>query len=257
MVGTASRPSFVLLFIAGILSTAAFAALTFIFVFSWHYCRGGHKVEPSDNEIPLPTLEEGHATPDALDFSCRGPSRLGGILPLLAESAGETWGSFSSPQSQFQAQPRTDKGSQDDMQHPHPDASQTFDYIVNPVTPEQSEPAGDHSERAEGISNITTLGNNGDVIVYPERSRPLVFPTPPTMPPLSPIPRSRFSISTVWSQESMWPRDKMPDVPVPSLAHIPVQRTFQVSNIMTPGSPMRHSTLSFPHSVGNSDSEDL
>ncbi|KAH9978216.1 hypothetical protein BGW80DRAFT_799923 [Lactifluus volemus] len=252
MVGAASRPPFVLLFLAGILSTVAFAALTFIFVFSWHYFRGGHKVEPSDNEFPLPALEEGNTVPDALDFSCRGPSRLGGISPLSAERAGET----PRPQSQFQAQPRTEKGSQDDMQHPHPDALQTFDYIVSPVTLEQSEPAGDHTERAEGISNITTLGNNGDVIVHPERSRPLVFPTPPTMPPLSPIPRSRFSMSTVWSQESMWPRDKVPDIPVPSLAHIPVQRSFRFSNIMTPGSPIRHSTLSFPRSVGKSDFEE-
>lgn len=152
MVGTASRPSFVLLFVAGVLSTAAFAALTFILVFSWHHCRGGHKVEPSDNEIPLPALEEGHTAPDALDFSCRGPSRLGGISPLSAERPGET----PSVQSQFQAQPPTDKGSQDDIQHPHPDASQTFDYIVNPVTPERSDPAGDQTERAERISNITT-----------------------------------------------------------------------------------------------------
>ena len=224
MVGTASRPSFVLLFVAGVLSTAAFAALTFILVFSWHHCRGGHKVEPSDNEIPLPALEEGHTAPDALDFSCRGPSRLGGISPLSAERPGET----PSVQSQFQAQPPTDKGSQDDIQHPHPDASQTFDYIVNPVTPERSDPAGDQTERAERISNITTLGNNGDVIAHPPQSRLLVFPTPPTMPPSSPIPRSRFSISTVWSQESMWP-----DIPVPSLAHILYQSNahsgFQIS----------------------------
>jgi hypothetical protein len=255
MVGVASKPSFLLLFVASVLSVMAVAALTFILLFAWGYFRGRHKLELSNNSITLPALEEGHAAPDALDFSCRGPSGLGGISPLSDERADEAPG----PQRQFQAQPRTDNVLPDDVLHPGPGAPQSFASIVNPVTTEGSERVEDHTERAEGISNLATLGNYGDMIVDRERSRPLIFPTPPMMPPLPPVPpmpRGRLSISTVWSQESMWPREKMPDIPMPPLAHIPDQRTFRFSAIMMSGPPMRRSTGSLPRSVGQSDFED-
>ncbi|KAI0250545.1 hypothetical protein BJV78DRAFT_553288 [Lactifluus subvellereus] len=252
MVGVASNPSFLLLFVAGVISVLAFVALTFTLVFAWFHFRGRHKLEPADNEIALPTLEEGLPASDALDFSCRGPSRLGGISSLSAERAGEG----SGPQRQSPAHPETDNGMPDDVQHPGSGVSQSFTYVVNLVTTEGSERVEDHTEPAEGMSNPTTLGNNDD---DREQSRPLVFPPPSTMPPLPPVPptpRGRHSISTVWSQESMWPREKMPDIPMPPLAHLPDPRTFRFSPIMVPGSPIRRSTGSLPRSVGQSDFED-
>lgn len=255
MVGVASKPPFLLLFVAGVVSVVAFAAMTFILIFGWFYFRGRHKPEPTNNEITLPSLEEGLPASNALDFSCRGPSRLDGISSLSAERAGEE----SGPQRQFPAHPETDNGIPEDVQHPDSGAPQSFTHFVNLATTEGSEQVDDRTERAEGISNLTTLGNNGDMIVDRERSRPLMSPPPPTMPPLLPVPsmpHGRLSISTVWSQESMWPREKMPDIPMPPLAHLPDPRTFRFSPIIVPGSPMRRSTGSLPRSVGQSDFED-
>jgi hypothetical protein len=255
MVGSASKPPFILLFLAGVLSAVALVALTFILVFALRCFCCRPKLESSDNATALPALEEGLAAPDALEFSCRGPSRLGWISSLSAERAGEAPG----PQRQVQTQPRTDNELSDDVPHPGPSVPQSFDQIVNLVTTEGSERVGVHTERTLVISNLATLGNIDDKTVDRERSLPLVFPTPPTMPPLPPVPpmpRGRLSISTVWSQESMWPREKMPNIPMPPLAHMPSQATFRFSPIIISSSPTRRSTCSLPRSVGQSDFED-
>jgi hypothetical protein len=255
MVGTASKPPFILLFVAGILSAVALAAFTFILVFALRhfYCRP--KLESSDNAIALPALEEGSAVRNTLEFSYRGPSRLGWTSQWSAERAGEA----QSPQHQVQTQPRTDIESPDDVPDPGPSGPQSFDQIANHVTTDGSERVGVHAERTPVISNLATLGNTSDKMVDRERSLPLVFPAPPTMPPLPLVPPmslGRLSISTVWSQESMWPREKMPSIPIPPLAHIPGQATFRFAPIIISSSPTRRSTCSLPHSVGQSEFED-
>jgi hypothetical protein len=252
MVGTASQPPFILLFVAGVLSAAALAALTFILVSPLRRFCCRPKLESSDNAIALPALEEGLAARDALEFSCRGPSRLGWTSLWSAERAGEAQG----PQHQVQMQHRTDNELSDDVPHPGPSDPQSF---ANHVTTKGSERVGVHAERTLVISNLATLGNTSDKMVDRERSLPLVFPAPPTMPPLPlvpPMPRGRLSVSTVWSQESMWPREKMPSIPIPPLAHIPGQATFRFAPIIMSSSPTRRSMCSLPHSVGQSDFED-
>ena len=100
--------------------------------------------------------------------------------------------------------------------------------------------------------------NNGDTTT--ERVQPRA-----RIPPLLAVPQTppaRLSISTVWSQESMWPREKKPDVPMPPLpympavAHMAVPRRVMFSPDMASGSQNRRSTSSLPRSVGLSDFED-
>jgi hypothetical protein len=54
----------------------------------------------------------------------------------------------------------------------------------------------------------------------------------------------------------MWPREKVPDVPVPPLAHVPVTRRVVFTPLMVAGFQNRRSTSSLPRSVGPSDFEE-
>jgi hypothetical protein len=106
------------------------------------------------------------------------------------------------------------------------------------------------------VSDPTILGKDGDMAAEHDPPRPFISPSPPRIPPLPPAPpksNGRFSISTVWSQESMWPREKKPDIPVPPLAHLPVTRTVVFAPLIVAGFQNRRSTSSLPRSVGQSD----
>jgi len=249
MVGMASKSPFLYSFIAGILSVVVIVALTFLFIFSWRHYRGRHQLEPPSNkEIPLTTLEDGHIMSDS---SSRGPSRLGDKSPSSAERADEAW----EPQLQFIAQTGTTNSAQDDGQRPFSGISQSSAYIVNPMTIKGVERVEDHPIRTQYIPDPTILGKDGYTPTKHDRSRPFISPSPPRIPPLPPVPpksNGRMSISTVWSQESMWPREK-PDVPVPPLVHFPVTRRVMFSPLIAAGFQNRRSTSSLPRSVGQSD----
>src|SRR6266404_5602214 len=81
MVGNLSKSPFLFLFVLGLITVVTFSALTFTLVTAWRYFRGRFRLQSSTTTFTLPTIIEGHSTP--LDFSCRGPSRLGGISPML------------------------------------------------------------------------------------------------------------------------------------------------------------------------------
>jgi len=249
MVGTTSRSLFLYSFIAGVLSVVVIGALAFLSIFSWRYYHRRRKLEPSNKEIHLTTLEGGHSTSDKLDSS-RGPSRLGDNFPTSAERADEAW----EPLRQFLAQ--TGTAAQDGGQRPLSGVSPSSVYIVNPMTTEGVERVEDQPIRAKDISDLTTLRKDGDMSAEHDRSRPFISSSPPGIPPLPPAPpklNGRLSISTVWSQESMWPREKKPDVPVPPLAHLPVTRRVMFSPRIAFGFQNRRSTSSLPCSVGQSD----
>jgi hypothetical protein len=254
IVGMTSKTPFLYSFIAGVLSVVVIGALTFLFILSWRYYRGRHKLEPSNKEIRLTTLEDGRTTSDKLGPSFRGPSRLGDNSPSSAESADEAWES----QSQFLAQIGPANGAEDDGQRPFSAVSQSSVYIVKPMTTEGVERIEDQPIRAKDSSDPTILGKDGDMST--EHERPFITPSPPgiPIPPLPPAPpksNGRSSISTVWSQESMWPREK-PDDPVPvvpPLAHFPVTRRVMFSPLIAAGFQNRRSTSSLPRSVGQSD----
>jgi hypothetical protein len=253
-----SKSPFLLSFVAGVLSVVVIGALAFVFVFAWHYYRGRRNIEPSRKDIPLTTLENGWPRPtsDKLDSSPRSPSRLGGNPPTSAEKADEAW----EPLRQFLAQTGTTNGAQDDAQRPLSVVSQSAAYIIYPVTTEfvDSERVQDHTIRAKVIPDPTT-SEDGNMSVEHVQSRPFISPSPPRIPPLPSAPpksNGRLSISTVWSQESMWPREKVPDVPVPPLAHLPVTRRVVFSPLMVAGFQNRRSTSSLPRSVGQSDFEE-
>ena len=255
-----SKSPFLLSFIAGVLSVVVIGALAFVFVFAWHYYRR-RNTEPSSKDIPLTTLEDGRPRPtsDKLDSSPRSPSRLGDNPPTSAEKADEPW----EPLRQFLAQTGTANGAQNDAQRPLSVVSQSAAYIIYPVTTElvDSGRVQDHTIPAKAIPDPTTSGD-GNLSVEHYQSRPFISPSLPRMRPLPsapPKPNGRLSISTVWSQESMWPQEKVPDVPVPPvppLAHIPVTRRIVFSPLMVAGFQNRRSTSSLPRSVGQSDFEE-
>jgi hypothetical protein len=256
-----SKSAFLLSFIAGVLSVVVIGALTFVFIFAWRYYRGRHSTEPSSKEIPLTTLEDGRprSTSDKLDSSPRSPSRLGGNCPLSAEKVDEAW----EPQPQFFAQTGASNNAQNDAQRPFSVVSQSSAYIIYPVTTEDIDLGWvqNHPIRVEVIPDPTT-SEDGDLSLEHDQPRPFISPSPPKMPPLPsapPVPpksNGRLSISTVWSQESMWPREKVPDVPVPPLAHLPVTRRVMFTPLMVAGFQNRRSTSSLPRSVGQSDFEE-
>ena len=251
-----SKTPFLYSFIAGVLSVVVIGALTFLFIFSWRYYRSRHKLESSNKEIRLTTLEDGRTTSDKLGPSFRSPSRLGDNSPSSAESADEAWES----QSQFSAQIGTANGAQDG-QRPFSVVSQSSAYIVRPMTIEGVEQVEDQPIRANDSSDPTILGKDDNMSTEHDRLRPLISRSPPGIPirPLPPAPpksNGRSSISTVWSQESMWPREKKLDVSVPEvppLAHLPVTRRVMFSPLMAAGFQNRRSTSSLPRSVGQSD----
>lgn len=258
MVGMSSKSPFLSSFVAGIVAVVVVGILTFAVIFSWRYFGGRRRPEPSNNAIPLTTLEDGLKVSDTLDFASRSPSRLGDISPSSAERADEA----SEPQRQVFTQSGMADNSQVDGQHPVSGVSpQTPAYVVNPLTEGVEQVEEEHTKRGEDTSNFATSGNDSDM--SPEHGPPRLsgFPSPPGIPPFPsvPPPPSRLSISTVWSQESMWPREKKPDVPavpLPPLAHIPVTRRVILPTIAGSGSRHRGSASSFPRSVGQSDFED-
>ena len=254
MVGMTSRSPFLYSFIAGVLSVVVIGALTFLFIFSWRYYRRRRNLESSNKEIRLTTLEDGHSTSDKLDSSFRSPSRLGDNSPTSAERADEAW----EPLRQFLAQ--TGTAALDAGQRPHSGVIPSSAYIVNPMTTEGVGRVEGQPIPAKDISSPTisavTLDTEGDTSAERDQSRPSISPSPPRIPPLPPAPpksNGRLSMSTVWSQESMWPREKKPDVPVPPLAHLPVTRRVMFSPRIASGFQNRRSTSSLPRSVGQSD----
>lgn len=253
-----SKSPFLLSFVAGVLSVVVIGALAFVFIFAWRYYRGRQMIEPSSKEIPLTTLEDGRPRPtsDKLDSSPRSPSRLGGNSPSSAEKADEAW----EPLRQFLAQTGTTNDAHNDAQRPLSVVSQSPAYNIYPVTTEvvDSERVQYHPIRVKVIPDPTT-SEDGNMSVEHDQPRPSISPSPPRMRPLPSAPpksNGRLSISTVWSQESMWPREKVPDVPVPPLAHLPATRRVVFTPLMVAGFQNRRSTSSLPRSVGQSDFEE-
>jgi len=249
---------FLLSFIAGGISVVVIGALTFVFIFAWRYYRRRHEIEPSSKEIPLTTLEDGRQWPtsDKLDSSPRSPSRLGGNPPSSAEKTDDAWESLR----QFSAQTGATTYALNDAQRPFSVVSQSSAYIIYPVTTEvvDSERVQDHPIHAKVIPDPTT-SEDGNMSVEHDQPRPFISLSPPRIPPLPSAPpksNGRLSISTVWSQESMWPPEKVPDVPVPPLVHLPVTRRVVFTPLMVPGFQNRRSIMSLPRSVGQSDFEE-
>jgi len=271
MGGTASKYPFFYSFLAGVLSVAFVGALTVASFFAWHYFRDRRRRrrEPAPhnlNAFPLTTLEDGLKGSGSAsdDVSSRSPSRLGGVSPSSVKRAASDEAPETRP-SQFLAQPpvTADGGQQ---HHPVSGVSQRSAITVNSLTTEGVERAEDHTKRTEDSSNRTTRSNDGDTTtdrVRPRRSDYPSRPRIPAAPPIPPTPTARLSVSTVWSQESMWPREKRPDVPLPPLPSMPalahmqgVPRRVMFSPVIAAGSHNRRSTSSLPRSVGQSDYED-
>jgi hypothetical protein len=249
-----SKSPFLLSFFFGVLSVLVIGALAFLFVFGWRYYRGRREIESSSKEIPLTTLEDGwpRLTSDKLDSSPRSPSRLGGNPPSSAEKADGSW----EPQRQFLTQTGATNHAQNDAQRPFSVVSQSSAYFIYPVTTEEidSERVQDHPIRVK-----LTSSEDGNMSVEHDPPRPFISPSLPRALPLPSAPpksNGRLSISTVWSQESMWPREKVPDVPVPPLPHFPVARRVVFTPLMVAGFQNRRSTSSLPRSVGQSDFEE-
>ena len=228
-----SKSPFLLSFVAGVyLSVVVIGALAFVFIFAWRYYHRRHKIEPSSKEIPLTTLEDGRPRPTSyrLDFSPHSPSRLGGNSPSSAEKTDEAW----EPLRQFLTQTGTTNDAQNDAQRPLSVISQSSPYIIYPVTTEvvDSERVHNHPIRAKVIPDPTTSEGGNMYPVEHYQAGSFISLPPPRIPHFAPFapPKSngRLSISTVWIQESTWPREKVPDVPVPPLAHLPVTRRVVV-----------------------------
>lgn len=258
MVGTTSKYPFFNSFIAGVLSVIFVGALTFIGFFSWRYFRNRRRLERTNNSIALTILEDGLKASKPSDISSQSPSRLGGIFPSSVKRADDA----RETQSQSLVQPGTTNSA---GKRPVLSVPQRSSSIINPLTTKGVEPRDDRTKRAEDSSNGSTWGNNGDTTTERAQPRSSAYASRPRMRPVPPVPltpTSRLSVSTVWSQESMWPREKKPDVPVPPLPHMPplahmqVPRRVTFSPDMTSGSQNRRSTSSLPRSVGQSDFED-
>ncbi len=260
--GMTSKSPFILSFIAGVLSVVVIGALAFVFIFTWRSYRGRHKPEPSSKDIPLTTLEDGPSTSDKLDSSSHSLGRLGGNSPSSAGNADEAW----EPLRQFITQTGTPNCAQDDGQRPVSVFSQSSAYIVYPVTTKgvDSKRMQDHPIPPKVVSDPSNSAKDSVISAEHDQPQPFVFISP-SSPKIRPLPSAppksngRLSISTVWSQESMWPREKMPDVPVPPvppLAHFPVTQRVVFSPLMVAGFQNRRSTSSLPRSVGQSDFEE-
>jgi hypothetical protein len=257
MVGTATKYPFFYSFLAGVLSVIFVGALTFGFIFLWRYFRNRRRLEPSNNAIPLATLEGGLKASDASDDSgsSRSPSRLGGLSPSSVKRADEAL----ETQSRFSAQSGRGNGPEDDGPRPVSGISEGSANVVNPLTA-GVERFKDRTtgKRAEDGSELNFRGKNGNTTTEGVRPRARI----PPLPAVPQAPAARLSISTVWSQESMWPRERRPDVPMPPLPHMPavahmaVPRRVMFSPSMGSGSQNRRSTSSLPRSVGQSDFED-
>ncbi|KAI9466597.1 hypothetical protein BJY52DRAFT_2333 [Lactarius psammicola] len=254
MVGNPSKSPFLLPFLISLLTVVVLSALTFALVIAWFYLRGRGRPQSSITAFPLPTIvEEGRSTPEALDFSCRGPSRLGGISPTLAERADEETG----PRLKLTVRRGMDDDSLADVKRFHFSASQHPTHATITSTAERVDQVEDHAQRTKSSSVPVDLGNSSDMVVELGRSQSFAFPTPPKIPHFPPpaprTPGGRFSMSTTWSQESMWPRERKIEFPMPPLAYFPVPQRARFSPIVVSGSPSPRSMSSFPRSVAPSD----
>jgi hypothetical protein len=256
MVGNPSKPLFLFLFVIGLITVVVLSALTLVLVIAWRYFRGRGSTQSSITTFALPTIvEEGRATPDALDFSCRGPIRLGGISPMSAERADEETG----PRLKLTVQRGIDDNSVADVKRQRLDfsLSQNSTHAITASTASRVEEVEDHAQPTKSSSIPIDLGKSGDMAVEQGRSQSFTLPTPPKVPPVpSPTPRTpggRLSMSTVWSQESMWPRDMKLDFPMPPLAYLPVPQRVRSSPLAALGPPSPRSMSSFPRSVAPSD----
>lgn len=250
MVRSPSKTTFLFLFVIGLLTVVVLSALTFVLVIAWRYYRSRRSTQSTIAAFALPTIvEEGRSTPDALDFSCRGPSMLGGISPMLAERADE--------ETRPRLKPTVRRGMDDSSLVDSP--SQISTHAITTPTDERVEQIEGHTQPTESSSVPLDLGNSGDMVVEQGlgRSQSFTFPIPPKDPPFPPptprTPGGRLSMSTVWSQESMWPRDIRIDFPMPPLAYLPVPQRVRSSPLVVAGPPSPRSMSSFPRSVAPSD----
>jgi hypothetical protein len=267
MTGTASKYPFFYSFLAGVLAVVFVGALTVASFFAWHYFRDRRRRrrEPAAhnlNAFPLTALEDGLKGSGGAfdDVSSRSSSRLGDVSPSSVKRAASDEAPETHP-SQFLAQP---PGTAGRGQHSHPvsGVSQRSAITVNSLTTEGVERAEGHTEDS---SNRTTRSNDGDKTTDRVRLWPLDYSRPRILapPPIPPTSTARLSVSTVWSQESMWPREKRPDVPLPPLPPMPalahmqgMQRRVMFSPAVAAGSQNRRSTNSLPRSISQSDYED-
>jgi len=255
MVGNTSKPPFLFLFVVSLLTVVVLSTSTFALVIAWRYFRGRGRRQSSIAAFALPTIvAEGRSTSDALDFSCRGPSRLGGISPMLAERVDEE----SGPRLKPTLRGGMDDSSLADVKRLDLSASRNSTHSTTVSTAERVEQVEDHAQRTKNDSVPVDLGNSDDMVVELGRSQSFSFPTSPKVPPVPPpaprTPGGRLSMSTVWSQESMWPRERKIDVPMPPLAFLPVPQRVRSSPLMVLGPlPSPRSMSSFPRSVAPSD----
>ena len=254
MVGNPSKSPFLFLFVVGLLIVVVLSASTFALVIAWRHFRGRGRRQSSITAFALPTIvEEGRSPSNALDFSCRGPSRLGGISPMLAERIDEETG----PQLKLTLRGGMDDGSLADVKRLDLSASQNSTHSTIVSTAERVEQVEDHAQHTKNDSVPVDSGNSGDMVVELGRSQSFAFPSPPKDPPFPPpasrAPGGRLSMSTVWSQDSMWPREKKIDFPMPPLAYLPVPQRVRSSPLMALGPPSPRSMSSFPRSVAPSD----
>ena len=252
MVGKSSKPHFLFLFVVGLLTIVVLSASTFILVLAWRYFRRRDRRQSSIAAFAMPTIvEEGRSASETLDFSCRGPSRLGGISPMLAERVDEETGPGLKPT----VRGGMDDGPLADVKPLDLSTSQNPTHFTTVSTAESVEQVEDHARRSNKDFIIFDLGNSGDMVVDLGRSQSFAFPTPPKGPPFPPpasrTPAGRLSMSTVWSQESMWPRERKIDshVPMPPLAYLPVPQRMRPSPPMSLSAPSPRSMSSFPRSV--------
>ncbi|KAF8258047.1 hypothetical protein EI94DRAFT_610605 [Lactarius quietus] len=250
MAGNHSKPPFLFLFVIGLLTVVVLSTSTFALVTAWRYFRVRGRRQSSIDAFALPTIvEEGRSTSDALDFSCRGPSRLGGVSPMVDEETG--------PQLKSTVRGGMDDGSLPDVKHLDSGASQNSTHPTTVSAAERVEQVEDYAQRTKNDSVPVDSGNSGDMVVDLGQSQSFVFPTPPKDPPLPPpapqTPGGRLSMSTVWSQESMWPRERKMDFPMPPLAYLPVPHRVRPSPLLALGPPSPRSMSSFPRSVAASD----
>lgn len=258
MVGDTSESSFLFSFVIGLLTVVVLGVLTFALVAAWRYFRGRDRLQSSVATFALPSIvEEGRSTPGALDFSCRGPSRPSGAPQILIERADEETGL----RLELTVRRGMDDGSLADVKHLDFSASQHSTDTITASTAERVVgQVGDHAQRTKSGSVPADLDSSGDLVIEPGQSQSFAPPTSPKTPPFPPpalwTSGGRLSVSTVWSQESMWPRERKLDFPMPPLAYLPLpvlQRVRYYSPLVVPGHPSPRSMGSFPRSVAPSD----
>ena len=252
MVGKSPKHPFLFPFVVGLLIIVVLSASTLVLILAWRYFRRRDRRQSSIAVFAMPAIvEEGRSASDALEFACRGPSRLGGISPMLAERVDEETGPGLKPT----VRGGMDDGSLADVKPLNFSASQNPTHSTTVSTAKSVEQVEDHARRLNRDFITFDLSNTGDMVVDLGRSQSFAFPTPPMgpfPPPASRTPAGRLSMSTVWSQESMWPRERKIDlqVPMPPLAYLPaVPQRMRPSPQVVLGASSPRSMNSFPRSV--------